>query len=82
MKTYWDGEECEVKKVRVIVGPALRPTWWCANLAGQEREVLKITSGGESFYVDDEPGVWKKITVGRGMWNGGSHKSVPVEREL
>ena len=80
-KTYWNGEPCEAKRVIVIVGKSLRPTWWCAEFEGKERDAVKITAQGESFYVDDEPSVWQKMYSGGGPFSG-SHKSLPVEREL
>lgn len=79
-KTYWNGEPCDVRRVRVIVGESLRPTWWCAELEGQERVVLEVQYG-EPFYIEDDEQSWAKLTLGRGMWTSG-HKSVPVAKVL
>lgn len=82
MQTYWNGEPCEARKVRVIIGPSERPTWWCANLAGAEREAVRVEYGGRTFYLDNQHGDgWRKVTEGMGSPSYG-HYSLPVEREL
>lgn len=80
--TRWNGERCKAEKVRVIVGPSDRPTWWCAGMVGQERAAVRVEYGGHKFYLDDEDGSgWRKVTAGRGSpeW---PHSSLPVEREV
>ncbi len=81
MKTYWNGTECKATKVQVIVGPSLRPTWWCADLEGKEYPAIRIEQGGDLFYIADDERSWDKITKGKGSFMFG-HKSLPVEREL
>lgn len=89
-KTYWNGRPCKARVVRVIVGKALRPTWWCAGLEGTEREAVEIKYGGQTIYIDndvwaaddDEGGFgWEKVTIGRGSPQWG-HRGLPVERVL
>ena len=78
----WNGEPCEAVKVRVIVGPSPRPTWWCADIEGAEREAVRVTYCGQVFYIDNEDGSgWRKVTDGGGgpSW---PHRSVPVDREV
>lgn len=79
-KGYWNGEPCEVRLVRVIVGPSPKPTWWCADLVGTERKAVEVTYGGQTFYLDNEDGEGlMKVTTGRGSPAYG-HSSLPVER--
>ena len=42
--TYWNGEPTPCTKVRVIVGKSPVPTWWCAALAGTEREAVLVVN--------------------------------------
>lgn len=80
-KTFWNGEPCQAKIVRVIVGKAPRPTWWCAPYEGQEREAVRIDYDGQTFYIDNEGGWgWDKVKTGGSPLVG--HKSLPVAREL
>ncbi len=76
MKTYWNGEPCEAKKVLVKVGKSARPTWWCADLEGKTIEAVKITQGSYSFFVPDEKETWLKITEGFGSPTY-PHKGLP-----
>lgn len=78
--TYWNGDRTPAERVRVVVGESPRPTWWCAPLAGTEREAVAVTYCGETFYLDNEDGSgWRKVTVYRGSpW--AYHASLPVER--
>jgi hypothetical protein len=81
-KTFWNGEPCRAVKVRVIVGPSMRPTWWCAGMVGQERAAVRVDYGRERFYLDNEDGSgWAKVTTGRGSPNVG-HSSLPVASEV
>ena len=75
--TFWNGEPCEARRVVVIVGKSLRPTWWCAPFEGQRRAAVRVTYNGGTFYLDDETGSgWHKVTSGRGSpWVG--HSSLP-----
>lgn len=77
LPTFWNGERCEAERVVVIVGKALRPTWWCAPLEGQKRRAVRVRYNGQTFYLDDENGSgWHKVTSGRGSpWVG--HSSLP-----
>jgi hypothetical protein len=78
----WNGEMCEARRVRVIVGKPMAPTWWCADLEGQEREAVEVRYGGEIFYLDDEDGSgWWKVPWGKGGPQAG-HSSLPVRKVL
>lgn len=79
-RTFWNGEPTPARIVRVIVGPSPFPTWWCAELAGTEREAVEVDYHGDKFYLDNEDGSgWRKVTLGRGSPTWG-HSSLPVER--
>lgn len=76
-KTYWNGEECAARKVRVIVGTAAKPTFWHAGLEGTERAAVEVSYGDQQFLLDNEAGDgWQKVTEGRGSPRYG-HKSLP-----
>lgn len=77
MKTFWNGQECAAEQCEVIVGKALRPTWWCAGLKGTRRKAVEVRYGGETFYLDDEDeSGWYKVTEGHGSPRF-SHRSLP-----
>ena len=78
---YWNGEPANARFVKVIVGKALRPTWWCAGLEGQEHCAIEVELNGEKFYLNDDHQSFQKITAGKGCPSYG-HKSLPVERVI
>jgi hypothetical protein len=82
-KTFWNGEPCQARRVRVIVGESPAPTWWwCFALAGQIREAVEVRYGDQLFYLDNEDDSgWLKVTEGKGS-PGWSHRSLPVEQVL
>jgi hypothetical protein len=76
-QTFWNYEPTPARKVRVIVGKSVRPTWWCAEFEGQERAAVEVNYHGEKFYLDNEDGSgWGKVTGGRGGPEWG-HSSLP-----
>lgn len=78
VRTFWNYEPTPARIVRVIVGKSERPTWWCAELEGTEREAVEVNYYGEKFYLDNEDGQgWAKVTQGRGGPDWG-HSSLPV----
>jgi len=94
-ETFWNGEKCKARLVIVIVGVAPAPTWWCADLIGQQREAVEIHYGSQTFYIDNEAWQeqgrinvnlpaghgWQKVTSGKGS-PALAHRSLPVERVL
>ena len=81
-RTYWNYEPTPARIVRVIVGKSERPTWWCADLEGTEREAIEVNYHGHKFYLDNENGEgWNKVTRGRGGPEWG-HSSLPVQTVL
>lgn len=81
-QTYWNGEPCSARKVRVSVGHALRPTWWCAGLEGTIRQAVEVTYGERVFFLDNEDGSgWWKVTSGKGS-PGAYHAGLPNDSEV
>lgn len=77
MKTYWNYEPTPCRRVVVRVGKALRPTWWCAGMEGQECEAVEVTYFDSPMFLDDTAGRgWLKVTEGRGGPEY-SHRSLP-----
>lgn len=80
--TYWNGQRADACIVRVIVGKAPKPTWWCADLEGTEREAVEVTYAGQVFYLDNEDGSgWRKVTIYRGSPQA-YHAGLPVAAVL
>ena len=81
-ETFWNGEPCEARHVRVIVGTPLRPTWWCAPLEGKEWMAVEVKQHGKVFFLDNTDGSgWRKLTEGRGMPNY-THRSLPADSKV
>ena len=76
MKTRWNGEPCEARRVVIKVGECPFPQGWYRHLVGSELRAVEIKYGSETFYIADEDGNgWHKVTKERGgphWW----HKSV------
>jgi hypothetical protein len=80
METYWNGEPCKARRVIVIVGKAEKPTFWYANLEGQERQAVEVVYGNQTFYLDNiTDSGWDKVTVGKGSPRF-RHRSLKIER--
>lgn len=85
-RTFWNFEPTPCRKVRIIVGPCLRETYWHNGLEGTEREAVEVNYHGNIFYLDNEKTDfqpagqgWAKVTRGRGGPNWG-HAEIPVAR--
>jgi hypothetical protein len=53
--TFWNGEPCEARQVRVVVADRPKtPRYWARPFVGQERAAVEVTYGGSTFYLDDE----------------------------
>jgi hypothetical protein len=78
-KTYWNGQLSACRRLRAIVGQS--PSgWWCAKLAGQERDVVEVTYYDAVFYIDNQNGSgWEKVTEGRGQPIH-PHRALPISR--
>lgn len=82
VKTYWNGEPANCRRVVVRVGTVERPTWWCAGMEGTEREAVEVNYCNQTFYLDNENGsAWLKVTKGGGGPEWG-HKSLPDDSEV
>ena len=76
---YWNGEKCTARKVKVIVGTSMRPTWWCADMKGHTRRAVEVRYHDQTFLLDNEDGQgWAKVTLGFGTPNWG-HSSLPSD---
>jgi len=81
-KTFWNGEPCEARQVRVIVGHPLKPTWWCAHLQDTERTAVQVAQQGQVFFLDNEDGTgWRKVTDGMGLPYF-PHNSLPDDSQV
>lgn len=77
-ETFWNGEPCRARRVRVRVGTVPR-TWWCAGLEGAELEAVEVTYNGRTFFLDDANGdAWAKVTRQKGSPSAG-HRSLPED---
>ena len=52
--TYWNGERCEARIVRVIVADDDAKAYWARPYVGQEREAVEVVYNGKPFYIDNE----------------------------
>lgn len=76
--TFWNGEPAAAKRVTVIVGAPLLPSWWCARLEGTRRKAVAVAQGGRVLLLDDQDGTgWQKVTWGQGLaqW---PHRDLPA----
>lgn len=74
----WNYEPCEAERGSVICGKSPRSTWWCDPFEGVRMDCIRITSGGDTFFIlDDEVGRRKVFQEGGGPGSG--HKSIPVD---
>ena len=55
MKTFWNGEPCQARRVHVIVADAPEFSgYWARPLVGEERSAVEVVYGGQTFYLDNE----------------------------
>lgn len=77
MNGFWNGENTATFTA-CIVKPKLnaeKPMYWHNVFAGQERQAIEITYGGETWVIDNENGDgYVKVTKGMGSPSYG-HKS-------
>lgn len=82
-KTYWNGEPCKARIVRVIVGDHGRfERPWFLPYVGKVLDAVEVRYANSTFYIDNylDQG-WKKVTEGRGSPNW-PHSSLDVDRVL
>lgn len=82
-ETFWNGEPAPAVKTRVIVADAPQfPQYWARHLVGEFRDAVRVTYGGQTFYLDNADGSgWRKVTTGHGSPRWG-HAELVVEREV
>ena len=80
-ETFWNGEPTPCKRVIVRVGHSMRPTWWCAELEGREREAVFVEYGSTHYFLDNKDGSgWAKVLAGGGPEQ--FHRSLPDDSEI
>lgn len=76
--TKWNGEPCAARQITAIVADAAFPLYWARPFVGRRRNIVEVTYGGETFYLDDEAGEgWHKVTHGGSPWH--SHSNITIE---
>lgn len=82
VRTYWNGEPAEARKVTVTVADAPDfPAYWARPYVGMQRHAVEVHYGDDVFYLDDDPDQddeqasleatghgpgWLKVTDGHG----------------
>lgn len=86
-QTFWNGEPCHARIVRVVVADSdFFPLYWARELVGTTREAVEVTYNGRTFYLDNEArgegttdgAAWRKVTIGHGSPQWG-HRDLEVE---
>lgn len=77
--TQWNGEPCQARRITAIVADNdAFPQYWARHLVGARRNVVEVTYGGETFYLDNEDGSgWNKVTHGGSPHWG--HSNLTIE---
>lgn len=77
-KTYWQGSPVTVRRVRVRVGTQMPPSYWCAALAGTERDAIELHPESGVVLIDDQNGAgWAVITSSH--TSGGGYRRLPPD---
>ena len=76
----WNGEKCHAVLGSVVIGKAVRPTWWCADLAGERRACVRVTYKGDMFYLDNDDGSGYRKVFEQGGGPNSSHSDIPVDQ--
>ncbi|MDX3634305.1 hypothetical protein PV728_29390 [Streptomyces europaeiscabiei] len=78
-ETRWNGGPCQARRITAVVADDGRfPQYWARHLVGTRRQVVEVTYGGETFYIDNEDGSgWNKVTHGGAPFWG--HSSLTIE---
>lgn len=78
-ETRWNGEPCQARRVTAIVADnGAFPQYWARHLVGTRRNVVEVTYGERTFYIDNEDGSgWNKVTHGGSPHWG--HSSLTIE---
>lgn len=83
--TYWNGQECRARRVRVVVGDSgTFPRYWARleGLVGQVIDAVRVDYHRRPFYLDNRDGsAWRKVTEGHGSPHIG-HRDVEIDHEV
>jgi hypothetical protein len=62
----WHGLPCEARACKILIGVA-PPSWWCANMIGEELKVVEVLlPDGPPVYIDNQDG-WALTAMLRGL---------------
>lgn len=75
--TYWRGEPVSARRVRVLISSAVPEGYWCAHLAGAERDALEVHTPEGVVLIDDENGVGWDVITSR-YRSGGGYSRMPA----
>lgn len=75
----WNYEPATAARGTVVVGTVEVPTWWCAGMTGTRRKCVRVRSGNEWFFIDDEDGRGTVKVYERGGGPDSFHRSLPVD---
>lgn len=85
--TYWRGSPAPARRVRVRIADTVPSGYWCAGLAGTERDGLEVDTPEGKVLIDNENDVgWSIITSmyrsGGGWSRFPAGSSVIAERSI
>jgi hypothetical protein len=77
--TRWNGEPCIARRITAIVADSpFFSGYWARDLIGTRRDVVEVTYGNVTFYLDDEDGsAWAKVTNGGSPARG--HRNLTID---
>lgn len=76
-KTYWQGALVVARRVRVRIGTQMPPSYWCAPLAGAERDALEVHTSNGVILIDDHNGVGMAVLTR--MYAEGGYRRLPPD---
>ncbi|MEU9661891.1 hypothetical protein [Streptomyces chartreusis] len=79
--TRWNGEPCQARRITAIVADNTAfPMYWARHLVGTRRNIVEVTYGDQTFYLDDEADEgWNKVTHGGSPhW---THNNITIDLE-
>ncbi len=79
MKTYWNGEEADCRKVTAVMADNSKfPLFWGKHLVGKTVKAVEVNYCGSTFYLFDDDGEgWWKVTERKGSPSA-SHSGMDV----
>jgi len=78
---YWRGLPVPSRRVRIRISRNVPASWWCAPLAGQERDALELQTAEGPLLIDDEDGVGTAVMSNAYKSHGG-YSRLPADSEV